>query len=146
MNEKNNQLLVKWVLGLNPPRKTTPDSDVIRAIAKYTGYELTAFLQQIPSSIVQQKMKNYEDFSFLRSVEELEAILEYFPVNQFAPFGVCYQMSKKRTKKKVVDWYIDIYGVCFAGQFANHNKVAVWTDHAYVYDWPTFDNFINHWS
>ena len=82
----------------------------------------------------------------MRSIEELNVILGHIPQG-FAPFGVSYNLSKKRLKKKYLDWAvdaIDIYGVCFSdSQFADINQVLVWDgDRDFVFSWPTFNDFL----
>lgn len=147
MIKKNSDLLsVQWVRDLGLPRRVPPPDDVLDAIRSRTGYSLAYIFESYQSSKSSEPPLDEAGWSFIRSQKELEAVLKYghVPIDEFAPFAVDYGIGgKKRIKKKNVDWPLDVYGICFAGQFADKEKVLVWDGNRdYVHSWPDFAHFM----
>lgn len=145
-NSSERLTTVDSVIRLGSERKTVPAKDVLLEISRRSGFDISLIFDGIDHRVIEQQMCLFPEFTFIRSIEELNYISGYYPTEGFAPFGVCYGFEKKRRKRKFIDWYISVYGLCFDGQFADSERVLVWCDHAYVYSWASFGEFLNHWT
>jgi hypothetical protein len=142
---KENMLTLDWIKSLGPERSIPPDVQVLKAIKDVTQYDISYIFDINPKDTLQGECR--EGFSFFRTVEELNIVMDYSyllqaPI-QFAPFGVSYNLSKKKKRKKSVDWSIDTYGICFDGQYKDVDTVYIWDgDRDYVHSWPSYSEFI----
>lgn len=141
----HDSLSMNWILSQGSNRTHPPDEVVFDTVVSLTGFDLRPLFKGREDTAISEAMRHFPDFTFLRSPEETNRLARYCPFEMIAPFGVDYNLPPEISEQEFVDG-IDVYGVCFEGQFANTSKVVAWSDHAIVNDWESLDQFLVYWS
>ncbi len=133
----------QWIRSLGANRTLPPDDSVLDTVLLRSGFDVRPLFVDRDPEAISEAMSRFPDYTFLRSAEEVSRLASCCPFDIIAPFGVSYNLPIGSSEQPDT---IDVYGVCFAEQFANPNRVVVWCDHATVFAWESFDAFLKHWT